>query len=1078
MKTTCSSLLPARVAALLVYTALTLSAGANTAADLLETAGISGGLVVHLGCGDGTLTAALRATDRYLVHGLDTDPANVARAREHVRACGQYGPVSVDQLRSPQLPYVDNLINLLVVSDPECDVPAAELMRVLAPRGVLLDLTKPTERLTTKPVPADMDQWTHYLHDPSNNAVADDSAIGPPRSLRWTAPPRWGRTHEEFASMSAMVSANGRLFSILDTAPLISLWYPPAWKLVARDAFNGTKLWDVPIPSWNDHLRHFRSGPVHLPRRLVAVGDDVFVTLGFDAPVTRLDAATGEVRHTYKGTERTEEIVCHNGVLYLMIGTSETKRSGKGLSQRGEPKPSTARFLVALTVDSGRELWRKNARGSDYILPLSVTALGTNAFYQTIRGVVCVDARNGTEKWLAPRETPEARYGWSTSTLVVTEDIVLCADRKVGAGKKAKAGPATTDLNWGVTCFDVPFAARRGVNELIAYSATDGSKLWSAPCAEGYNAPVDVFVIDNTVWLGAGFTQGYDLKTGTVRHKFSVRPQPVGMVHARCYRNKASSNFIFTCRDGIEVIDLDKGWIGNNSWVRGTCQYGIMPCNGMLYATPDACGCHPKARLQGFNALSAALPKSATGKPVSAVGRLLKGPAYGSTAAATAHGTAAWPMYRRDSRRSGAASAAVPASLKPLWTASIGGHLTQPVVADGKLFVASINTHTLHAISAADGSEAWRYTAGSRIDSAPTLWRGKAVFGSADGWVTCLNQTDGRIVWRFHAAPEQRLIAVNGRLESAWPVHGSVLVQNEELVFTAGRSSYLDGGIYLYRLNPMTGEMLGCSIISHLDPVTGKQTAQERRGSFDSEGVATDLLSSDGESIFLKHMCFDASGKESAATKPHLFSPGGFLGEEWFIRTFWLYGTNTGAGYGRWASMKSGKLNIAPAGRIMSFDDDRIYGYGRKAHASGWTGHRGDAHHLFASVKVYAPPKQPAGKGKRPARPKKTFAWSQASELLVRAMVLTPEHLIVAGPPSLVQKHKDGLSFSNPDEGLAALQGKKGGVLNIVARTDGGKLSSLDLASPPVFDGMSAAYGRLFVAAIDGSVTCYGGNGK
>ena len=34
-----------------------------------------GGLVVHLGCGDGKLTAALRTGDAYLVHGLDVDPA-------------------------------------------------------------------------------------------------------------------------------------------------------------------------------------------------------------------------------------------------------------------------------------------------------------------------------------------------------------------------------------------------------------------------------------------------------------------------------------------------------------------------------------------------------------------------------------------------------------------------------------------------------------------------------------------------------------------------------------------------------------------------------------------------------------------------------------------------------------------------------------------------------------------------------------------------------------------------------------------------------------------------------------------
>ena len=54
------------------------------------------GVVVHLGCRDGTKTAALRLDERFLVHGLDADPANVAKARAHVRSLGLYGPVAVD----------------------------------------------------------------------------------------------------------------------------------------------------------------------------------------------------------------------------------------------------------------------------------------------------------------------------------------------------------------------------------------------------------------------------------------------------------------------------------------------------------------------------------------------------------------------------------------------------------------------------------------------------------------------------------------------------------------------------------------------------------------------------------------------------------------------------------------------------------------------------------------------------------------------------------------------------------------------------------------------------------------------
>ena len=1043
--------------------------------EILSASGVRGGLVVHLGCGNGKLTATLGANDGYLVHGLDTSGDNVRRARAHIRGKGLYGKVSVDVLDGKALPYAANLVNLLVSEDLG-NVASAEVMRVLAPGGVAYLKASGRWTKTVKPWPAKMNEWTHYLHDASNNAVAGDPAIGPPRSLRWAAGPRWGRTHEELASMSAMVSAGGRLFYIVDTAPLISLWYPAKWELVARDAFSGVKLWDKPIARWNDHLRHFRSGPVHLPRRLVAVGGDVFVTLGFDAPVTRIDGATGKVLHTYEGTERTEEIVCHHGVLYLLIGTSEVKRSGQGLSGRGEPQPTGTRFLVALDVKTGKELWRKNARGPDFILPLSVTAFKDRVFYQNITGIACVDARTGRRHWQAKRPTPSKRYGWSSSTVVITENVVLCADRPTGP----KVPPATTDPAWGVTCFNVPSVPRNGPNELIAYAMADGRRLWSAPCGEGYNSPVDVFAIDQTVWLGPRFRQGYDLATGRVRTQFTVRPQPVGMVHDRCYRNKASARFILTGRDGIELIDLAKGWVGNNSWVRGTCQYGILPANGMLYAPPDACGCHRKARLTGFNALASSLPSSAKGKPVTRAGRLVKGPAYGKVAADGASNAEAWPMYRHDSARSGATPATVPDALRVQWTTEIGGELTQPVCADGKAFVASVDSHQLWALSADDGRKIWTHTAGGRIDSAPTLHEGLVVFGSADGKVTCLDQRDGQLVWQFLAAPQEHRIVYHGQIESSWPVHGSVLLHGGELVFTAGRSSYLDGGIYLYRLEPRTGKMLACSVISHLDPLTGKQTAAEKRGTFDSAGTTSDILSADGEVAYLKHMGFDRAGKEVQATRPHLFSATGLIGEEWFIRAYWLYGTNTGAGYGRWASMRSGTSGQAPAGRILSFDDNRMFGYGRVRHASGWTGHRGNNYHLFRSVKEYNkvanPPAARRGAGKaRPARRGKTFVWSQEHPLIVRAMVLSGEKLVVAGVADVAKKDETGRSFTNPDEGLAALAGQRGGRLALVAADDGTITHEIKLASPPVFDGLIAASGKVLVSLKNGSLTCLGG---
>ena len=110
-------------------------AGGESAREIIEATGVKGGLVVHLGCGDGSLTAGLRMSDSYLIQGLDADAELVESARETVRKLGLYGKVSIDHLAGGRLPYVDNLVNL-VVAENLGQVRRPEIMRVLCPNGV------------------------------------------------------------------------------------------------------------------------------------------------------------------------------------------------------------------------------------------------------------------------------------------------------------------------------------------------------------------------------------------------------------------------------------------------------------------------------------------------------------------------------------------------------------------------------------------------------------------------------------------------------------------------------------------------------------------------------------------------------------------------------------------------------------------------------------------------------------------------------------------------------------------------------------------------------------------------------
>ena len=91
------------------------------AVDLAKSSGVQGGIIVHLGCGDGTETAKLLLNERYLVHGLDASAANVAAARKTIMAAGLYGKVSVCTFDGQTLPYTNDLINLVIDSTGTVD---------------------------------------------------------------------------------------------------------------------------------------------------------------------------------------------------------------------------------------------------------------------------------------------------------------------------------------------------------------------------------------------------------------------------------------------------------------------------------------------------------------------------------------------------------------------------------------------------------------------------------------------------------------------------------------------------------------------------------------------------------------------------------------------------------------------------------------------------------------------------------------------------------------------------------------------------------------------------------------------
>ena len=319
---------------------------------------------------------------------------------------------------------------------------------------------------------------------------------------------------------------------------------------------------------------------------------------------------------------------------------------------------------MVLEAETGKVLWTTRQG----VLPGTLAVGAGGVFFHDGQSVVALDRETGAERWRSePIERQRELFSRYMPTLVVYEDVVLFS----GQGRGRSAGGAGS-----------------GRDQLTALSAKTGQVLWQADHPpSGYQSPEDVLVAGGLVWCGettggSGVFTGRDPRTGEVKAEFPPDTD-VFWFHHRCYRGKATENYLLMSRTGTEFVDFRKQqWLVNH-WVRGACLYGVMPANGLLYAPQHPCACYLETKLSGFNALAPAaagprIPPELAGQP-----RLERGPAYDGLSAPAGDEAAAeqWPTYRADAQRSGRARTVVAPEVVRRWQTDLGGKLTSPVIA-------------------------------------------------------------------------------------------------------------------------------------------------------------------------------------------------------------------------------------------------------------------------------------------------------------------------------------------------------------------------------------------------------------
>ena len=180
-----------------------------------------------------------------------------------------------------------------------------------------------------------------------------------------------------------------------------------------------------------------------------------------------------------------------------------------------------------------------------------------------------------------------------------------------------------------------------------------------------------------------------------------------------------------------------------------------------------------------------------------------------------------WPQFRYDAGRTAACPHELSGDLQLRWTRALPKPLPafpqelrlgydasyEPVVLGNTMFVPSMVTDSLTALDTETGAVRWRFMTGGAVRFAPAAWNGKVCLVSDDGYLYCLNASDGSLRWKFRGLPEgrrERKVLGNGRLISLWPARGGPVVADGTVYFAAG--IWPGEGVFVHALDVESGK--------------------------------------------------------------------------------------------------------------------------------------------------------------------------------------------------------------------------------------------------------------------------------